>query len=233
MFQELAFENTPLGEISLRCRHDPVLDKEVFEVKLNDDFLMSSAFIEGEIALAELALRETQRESLNVLVGGLGLGYTAQAALTDKRVQSVTIVEALAPVIDWHKRHLVPLGKTLCEDLRCHFAEADFFDVASQTQGFRRVAEHDIDLLLLDIDHSPCHRLLDNQRDFYESSSLNLVAQQLSDNGIFAMWSNDPPDEAFVNVLSKSFSGATAKQVQFNNPYSGGESSNTIYIANK
>ena len=55
MLQELAFESTVLGEISLRSRHDPVLAEDVYEVKLNDEYLMSSAFTAGEIALADLA----------------------------------------------------------------------------------------------------------------------------------------------------------------------------------
>ena len=103
MFQELAFESTALGDISLRSRHDPVLGEDVYEVKLNDEYLMSSAFTAGEIALADLALKEAQAESLNVIVGGLGLGYTAAAALKDNRVQSVTVVEAfgLVRIVHW------------------------------------------------------------------------------------------------------------------------------------
>lgn len=233
MFKELAFENTVLGDISLRCRHDPVLAREVHEVKLNDEYLMSSAFIAGEIALADLAFKEIQGKSLSVVVGGLGLGYTAEAALKNERVRSVTIVETLAPVIDWHHRHLVPLGQSLSEDPRCHFAHADFFDVATQTNGFRSLTDNGVDVVLLDIDHSPRHRLLDGQRDFYVSQSLTLVADQLNDNGVFAIWSNDAPDAAFVSELSQSFATANAEQIWFENPYNGGESSNTIYIAKK
>ena len=233
MFQELAFESTALGDISLRSRHDPVLGEDVYEVKLNDEYLMSSAFTAGEIALADLALNEAQAESLNVIVGGLGLGYTAAAALKDNRVQRVTVVEALPPVIDWHQRHLIPLGQSLSADPRCHFVLADFFDVATQSHGFQDITGNEVDVLLLDIDHSPRHRLLENQREFYDAASLSLVAEQLTKHGIFAIWSNDAPDDQFTDELSRSFTKAYAEQVWFENPYSGGKSSNTIYIAKR
>ena len=233
MFQELAFESTVLGEISLRSRHDPVLAEDVYEVKLNDEYLMSSAFTAGEIALADLALQEAQGKSLNVVVGGLGLGYTAATALKDERVESVIVIEALAPVIDWHERHLIPLGQSLSADPRCNFALADFFDVATRPRGFHGIAGKEVDVLLLDIDHSPRHRLLEDQREFYDAASLSLVAEQLTEHGIFAIWSNDAPDVQFTDELSRSFGKAYAEQVWFENPYSGGKSSNTIYIAKR
>src|SRR6478735_10143425 len=112
-FEEIDWRPTPKGTISLRRRWDPALEADVFEVKLDDEYLMSTAFTVAEIAVAELALAELSGESLDVAVGGLGLGYTAQAVLDDPRVRSLTVVEALPEVIDWHRRHLVPLRARL------------------------------------------------------------------------------------------------------------------------
>ena len=69
---EVDWQSTPRGEISLRRRHDPVLDHEVFEVLLNDEYLMSSSFTVAEEKLAVLALRSATGPGLRVLVGGLG-----------------------------------------------------------------------------------------------------------------------------------------------------------------
>ena len=80
-FEELAFRAAPLGELSLRRRMHLALGVEVYEVKLGDEFLMSSLFTAGEIALAELALNDLGSGPLDVVVGGLGLGYTAHAVL--------------------------------------------------------------------------------------------------------------------------------------------------------
>ena len=106
MIEELAFAQSPIGEVNLRRRFDPILETEVYEVKLGDEFLMSSAFTAGEIALADLALASASGEDLDIAVGGLGLGYTAKAALRDSRTQSLTVIEALAPVIEWHEQGL-------------------------------------------------------------------------------------------------------------------------------
>src|SRR3954449_13108958 len=102
-FEELDFQSTPLGEISLRRRFDPVLKVEIYEVKLGDEFLMSSYFTVAERALATLGLAATPGDGLDVLVGGLGLGYTAVTALHDDRVRSLVVVDALRDVIGWHR----------------------------------------------------------------------------------------------------------------------------------
>jgi hypothetical protein len=70
-------------------------DRDIYEVKLGDEFLMSSMFVEAEEALSTLGLAAVQGEELHVVVGGLGLGYTAVAALNDDRVGELLVVDAL------------------------------------------------------------------------------------------------------------------------------------------
>jgi hypothetical protein len=74
---------------------------------------MSSLFTVAEIEVARLALAELYGEGLDVVVGGLGLGYTAQTVLQDPNVASLLVVETLGEVIDWHERGLIPVGATL------------------------------------------------------------------------------------------------------------------------
>ncbi len=109
-FEELDWRETPMGAISLRRRRDPGSGEDVYEVKLDDDFLMSSLFTVAEIEVARLALAELSGEGLDVVVGGLGLGYTAQTVLQDPNVASLLVVETLGEVIDWHERGLIPGG---------------------------------------------------------------------------------------------------------------------------
>src|SRR6476619_3021896 len=136
-FEELDYRETPLGELILRRRRMLSLgDFDIYEVKLGDAFLMSSLFHEVEEALAHLGLSELKGESWEVVVGGLGLGYTALAALEHHEVASLLVVEALAPVIEWHQRALVPLGQKITNDPRCRIVEADFFERARSTDGF-------------------------------------------------------------------------------------------------
>ncbi len=113
-FEELDYRKTPLGEISLRRRAEPRLEgKIVYEVKLGDEFLMSSLFTSSEIQLARLGLAALEGTGWDIVVGGLGLGYTAVAVLEDPSVASLMVVEVMGPVIDWHRRGIVPNGKTL------------------------------------------------------------------------------------------------------------------------
>ena len=100
-FEEVAWQETPMGVISLRRRLDPMLHVELYEVKLGEDFLMSSLFTVAEIELARLALAGLPGTDLDldVAVGGLGLGYTARAVLDDERVTSLLVVEALEEVV--------------------------------------------------------------------------------------------------------------------------------------
>ena len=106
-FEELDFQETPLGDISLRRRSELRLaGKIVYEVKLGDEFLMSSLFTDAEIQLARLGLAALEGTGLDVVVGGLGLGYTAAAVLEDPSVASLMVVEVMEPVIDWHRRGL-------------------------------------------------------------------------------------------------------------------------------
>ena len=97
-YEELDYQETPLGSLTLRRRRMRSLDDlEVYEIILGTGYLMSSLFTTVEIALADLALARLPagKTNLSVVVGGLGLGYTAQATLKDDRVTQLFVVEAL------------------------------------------------------------------------------------------------------------------------------------------
>ena len=75
-----------MGEISLRRRLEPTLQVDVYEVKLGDEFLMSSLFTVAEIDAGPARPGRDVTGRARRVVGGLGLGYTARAALDDARV---------------------------------------------------------------------------------------------------------------------------------------------------
>ena len=232
-FTELDYQITPHGEISLRRRAEPRLGgKILYEVKLGDEFLMSSLFTKAEEQLAKIGLSSLAEDSLDVVVGGLGLGFTARAVLEFPNTRYVQVVEMIGPVIDWHNQHLVPLGKTLTSDNRCHFLRADFFELAtSKTSGFfPDVPEKLAHALLLDIDHSPSHWLNSSNQRFYCRIGLLGVASKLHPGGLFGMWSNDPPDQSFLDLMREVFARVNSNVISFPNPYSGGESANTLYF---
>lgn len=228
--EELAYHQTPLGELVLRRRLETRLqNREVFEVKLGDEFLMSSLFTEGEKELSNLGLNGLEGE-LEVIVGGLGLGYTAVAALENKMVRSLLVIERFQEVIDWHRNKLVPLGEILSEDKRCELRAGDFFELART--GFDVTdRERKFDAVLLDIDHTPEHFLDEKNRSFYNVEGLSSLRRQIKPGGAFALWSNDPPDEKFTKHLESVFGTATAHTVEFANPYTNSTSVNSVYVA--
>jgi spermidine synthase len=235
-FAELDYRKTPLGELVLRRRRIAALDGlEVFEVKLGEAFLMSSLFHEVEVALADLGLAAASAPELDVVVGGLGLGYTAVAALKHPEVRSLVVVDALDAVIEWHERGLVPLGPELTRDPRCRFVHADFFALAAAPEkGFDPNAPGRVfHVVLLDIDHSPKNLLDSRNGAFYQAEGLRGLAAQLHPGGVFALWSDDPPDAEFLSALNSVFATAEAHVVTFPNPLLERESASTVYVARK
>lgn len=234
-FEELDYQETSLGELILRRRRMLSLGgMEVYEVKLGDAFLMSSLFHEVEVALAHRGLSELRGDSWDVVVGGLGLGYTAVAALEHREVASLIVVDALPAVIDWHRRGLVPLGEKLTGDPRCRMLAADFFACARSIEGFDPEQPGRLfHAVLLDIDHSPRNLLHPGNAAFYEADGLCALAAHLHPGGVFALWSDDPPDEQFLDALGAVFATARAHIVTFPNPLLEGDSESTVYVACK
>ena len=226
LFEELSFRQTRMGELSLRRRFCLLTHKDIYEVKLNDEFLMSSLFTHAEEELARLGLAAVAGDELDVIVGGLGLGYTAAATLIDSRVRSLTVIEVMSDVIDWHRQGLVPIAEQITQDTRCQFIEADFFGWAMSD-----AAELRYHAILLDIDHSPQHWLSSSHAEFYSVPGLQNLQTHLHPGGVFAMWSNDPPDQNFLKILKDVFSNVDAHIISFPNPYQQKDGTASVYLA--
>src|SRR3546814_643637 len=211
-----------MGDISVRRRLEPTLKIDIYEVILGDEHLMSSIFTVAEIALARLGLAEVAGGELDVVVGGLGLGYTARAALEDERVRSLHVIEALGEVIEWHEQHLLPEAEALTSDDRCHLVKGDFFVMTATEASYGPTAPERVHALLVDIDHTPRHVLHPSHAPFYTAEGLGRVVARLHPGGVFALWSDDPPDDAFMAVLDELFHTAEAHGVTFPHSPTGG-----------
>ena len=233
-FEELDFRPTTMGVLSLRRRRSLTSGIDIYEIKLGDEFLMSSAFTIAEIALARLGLAALERGDLDVVGGGLGLGYTARTVLENRSVRSLIVVDALAEVIEWHEQGLLPLGKQLTGDPRCRFVNGDFFAMSHSVHGFdcRRTGRR-FDAILVDIDHSPKNLLHPRHATLYQPEGLARLAAHLHPGGVFALWSNDPPDDAFGSILAGAFATSAAHVVTFDNLRGDHDASNTVYIGVK
>lgn len=235
-FEEIDYQQTPLGDLILRKRTVLSLEnKEIYEIILGNSFLMSSLFTVVEQELSYLGIAAVEKafpgEKLDIVVGGLGLGYTARAALEHDSVDSLRIVDYLKPVIEWHKKELVPLGKGLNDDPRCSYVLGDFFQL-SLNEGYSSEIEQ-FHAVLLDIDHSPAHLLTQDNAEFYSTEGLRKFAGKIKPGGVFGLWSDDPPEESFMASLNEVFESCSSHIVPFHNPIQDEDFESTVYVATK
>jgi spermidine synthase len=235
-YEELDYRKTPQGDLILRRRRALSLGgADVYEVTLDGEFLMSSLVDAPERALATIPLSTMGDRAVDVLVGGLGLGATAHAALAFEHVRSLTVVERAPAVIDWHRRGLVPLAADIEHDPRTRLVEADFFHLFTGDPARKGLplATDVFTAILVDIDHSPTSLLHPSHAAFYETRGLQEVASRLEPGGAFALWSADPPDGEFLEKMGEVFESVRAEEVNFSNPLLDVEDANTIYLGTR
>jgi spermidine synthase len=221
----LAYEPSPLGPLCLRRRE--LLSQPgtiVTEVTLNHEFLMSSLYTDSERALARTSLQMHSAEDLRVLVGGLGLGYTTREALLSDRVAQVEVVELLPQVIDWLARGLVPLSCELCDEQRLVVTQGDVYHrLASPPNGL-------LDMILIDVDHSPQDRLGEESASFYTTQGLLAARRHLATDGILAVWSY-AESSPFADALRAVFEQVRVEPITYDNRLIDQEQTDWLFFA--
>lgn len=211
-FEILAYEQTELGVLCLRRREllcEP--GTIVTEVTLDHEFLMSSYLTASEKALSEIALQMHSGPHLRVLVGGLGLGYTAGTALESDRVSQCEVIEFLPQVIGWLEQGLIPLSDKLNADNRLKVIQSDIY------QRLASPPEQKYDLILIDVDHSPDENLDEANGKFYTADGLQRAKRHLEEDGILGVWSY-AESSPFVDALHEVFREVRIEPVTvFNN----------------
>ncbi len=224
-FEIVAYEPSPIGMICLRRRHAPSEpDGYVTEITLDERFLMSSHVTDSERALAVHAFAMHTGRELQVLVGGLGLGYTAQEVLRCERVAHVDVIEFLPPVIDWHTRDLVPLAAELRADARFAVIEGDVY------RHLASAPEQRYDVILIDVDNSPDEQLGGANASFYTEAGLTLAKQHLAEGGVLGVWSY-ADSATFEQALGRVFRGVRVQPVSFENGVIGDTETNWLFFA--
>ena len=221
-FEVIDHVESPLGVFILRRRTAPVPD--VIELTLQHQFLMSSAVTVSERELATRAIEMHGGSDLDVLIGGLGLGYTCKTALDSDRVARVEVVELVQGIIEWAASGVIPLGKELMADARFHAIQGDVFE------RLRRPPITTHDLLLIDVDHSPDERLGESSDSFYAHANLVLVARHLKPGGVFALWSTSD-SRGFEEELRKTFEDVRVEPIEFFNETMGAQETNWLFFA--
>jgi len=221
----LAYEESPLGPLCLRRRELlSIPGTIVTEITLDHEMLMSSFHTESERALSTCALERHAGNDLRVLIGGLGLGYTAREVLRSSAVSRVDVVEFLPPVVSWMRDGLVPLSDELNGDSRFHVVSADVYAILADAPEDR------FDLILIDVDHSPDERLGAGNADFYTEAGLRRAQRHLAPGGVLAVWSY-AESSPFAGALHAVFARVDVESVVFENRLTDETETNWLFIA--
>jgi len=202
--------------------------------------LMSSRMSSSEIALAELGCAHIKDvENAQVLVGGLGMGFTLAAALKATSPSSQVLVAELVPeVVEWNKG---PLGECAGRPLDDDRAVVHLGDVANlfkpkplKQEPFGKGQKEQskqtgYDAILLDVDNGPEAFTQADNSDLYSLESLHAIRAILRPKGVLAVWSawHDP---TFTKKLKKAGFNTSYKTVR---AHKGKGSRHTIYLAKK
>ncbi len=175
---------TPQGELQLQQLVE--IDEKnhpVYEIIFNGVFLMASYNELSEKKLATLAIEPlaSERQDIQILVGGLGIGYSLRAALGCDGIQAVDVVEIEEHIITWAKSLFSKLNGYACFDPRVNLIRMDLGDYILKV-------EKTYDSIILDVDNGPSWLALGSNQRLYEKPALLKIKNLLRDGGVFAVW---------------------------------------------
>ena len=145
-YVEVARAESERGEVVLRRRIEE-RTADALELRVNGVFVMDTKETGSEMELAAAAL-ELVPDPRDVVVGGLGLGFTLQRVLADHRVEQVKVVEIEEALVGWMRDGTVPHGPALLADKRVHIVNVDIVTAVAEAMST-------YDLVLLDVDNGP------------------------------------------------------------------------------
>ncbi|MBN1954036.1 MAG: hypothetical protein JW900_03195 [Anaerolineae bacterium] len=219
----LARQETEQGEVVLR-RRESGNDLPIYEIIFDGVFLMASTNAHSARQLAVLGLAPLAgRQELRVLVGGLGIGYTLQAALEHPHVAQADVVEVQPLIVEWAHAYFGPLNGEALADPRTTAIVDDLAHFLETTPG-------PYDAILLDVDNGPTWLVLEENAAVYQRPALLRMQSLLTPGGVLAVWAADQAPD-FLTTLENVFAWADEAVVMEN--VEGRETDYYIYRAGK
>ncbi|MFT6156636.1 spermidine synthase [Zhongshania sp.] len=208
------------GELQFSRRDDE------FSIRLSGvrGELMNSRVYHSEQVLAELgcALLKDKADA-EVLVGGLGMGYTLAASLQAiSATAQVTVAELIPEVIEWNRG---PLGDCAKHPLRDPRTTVHLGDVAELLDN----RPDSYDAILLDVDNGPEGLTHSDNNWLYSQDGLEAISNTLRPEGMLAIWSAGA-DSMFAIRLKKARFKVSIHTVRAR---PGKGSRHTIFLAQK
>ncbi len=187
---KLATAQTPDGGKMELYQHD-----RDFLIKINGQELMNSRHHESEQELARLGCANlSSRSAPQVLIGGLGMGYTLRQTLDMLGPTArVVVSELLSAVVDWNRKYLKDLNGGALDDKRTSLVTGDIFRLLSRSI-------HQFDAILLDIDNGPSAITDSGNQRLYSPAGIQACRRALRKQGTLAIWSSEP-SKVFEQLL--------------------------------
>ncbi|MFS4095789.1 spermidine synthase [Streptomyces sp. AF1A] len=192
----------PYGEVVLR-RHGALL-----QIIANGCFLMDTSDGRSERLLVDAAYGALDgRPRPDVLIGGLGVGFSLAHAAADARWGRITVVEREPAVVDWHRDGpLAQVSAAALADPRTEIVEADLIRYVTETSDT-------FDALCLDIDNGPDWTVTDDNQGLYSPAGLAACARILRPGGVLAVWSANPSPEFEGTLRNVGFRSVRTEEV--------------------
>jgi spermidine synthase len=196
-----------------------------FSIRLGHNELMNSRLSASEEALATFACDKIRdRERPQLLIGGLGMGFTLRAALTVLGQQAHIIVAELVPaVVTWARGPMAEIFGESLADPRVDIREADVGDlIRSHQQAY--------DAILLDVDNGPEGLTRKTNYELYNQAGLSAAHAALRPGGVLAVWSS-APNPKFTRRLRRTGFDVTEIPLRAKGPRGGAR--HFIWIATR
>ena len=186
--------------------------------------LMNSRLHNSEEALAELGCAHLKSTvDAQVLVGGLGMGFTLAAALkVVSQSARITVAELIPAVVEWNRGALGERAGRPLQDERVLIHTGDVIDLFSKNKSI-------FDAVLLDVDNGPEGLTHSANHRLYSLNGLKAICNSLRTEGMLAIWSA-APDDTFLRSLKKVGFKVTTQSVRAR---VGKGSRHTIFLAKK
>lgn len=187
--------------------------------------LMNSRLSGSEEAMASLSwARISDRSHAQMLIGGLGMGFTLRAALAElPQTAKITVAELMPSVLAWAKGPMAAIFDGCLDDPRVRIKIDDVRNVIRSAKGT-------YDAILLDVDNGPDGLTVETNDALYSMSGLAAAKAALRPGGVLAIWAS-APDRAFTHRLQRAGFRVEEERVKANRKSRG--SRHVIWLATK